>query len=286
MLVFWEIVLVALGAIRANALRSILTTLGIVIGVAAVIAMVALGEGAQSRVEQQIQRMGTNVLTVRPGQSMFRGVRSGSERLTEDDARALREQLGGRYQIAPELSGRQQVSYLRWNSSNDVLGTWPSYFDVYDHSLSHGRFFDEGEVQGRRRVAVLGYNVPEDLGTPASLLVGQTIQIRGMPFEVVGVLNEKGGAAWVRPDDQIFIPLSTAMYRVMGGRDYLRSVFVAAPDPEALDQAFDALGLGINLVKSHRMGPMALVSQIHYLDELFEGQRGRGVTQIDRLKPG
>lgn len=238
MFIIKETFVVALASIRANALRSALTTLGIVIGSAAVIAMVALGEGAQRRVQEQIENMGTNILTVRPGQGYFRGVASGSRRLEEDDAVALRNQVGDRYEIAPEIESRLQVSYLRWNSSNSVVGTWPSYFAVHDHEIAHGRFFDEGEVQGRRKVAVLGSNVPDELGTPPGLLVGRRIEIRGIPFEVVGVLKEKGGAMWMQPDDQVFVPLSTAMYRVMGGRDRLRSIYVAAPSPELLDPAW------------------------------------------------
>lgn len=253
MFIIKETVLVAMASIRANALRSALTTLGIVIGSAAVITMVALGEGAQRRVQQQIETMGTNILTVRPGQGFFRGVASGNRRLEEDDAQALRDQVGDKYQIAPEIESRFQVSYLRWNSSNEVVGTWPSYFDVHSHEIAHGRLFDEGEVQGRRRVAVLGSNVPEDLGTPGQLLVGRTVQIRGIPFEVVGVLKEKGGAMWMRPDDQVFVPLSTAMYRMMGGRDRLRSIYVAAASPELLDPAWADIDRVIR--REHRILP-------------------------------
>ena len=253
MFIVKETILVAMASIRANALRSALTTLGIVIGSAAVITMVALGEGAQRRVQEQIETMGTNILTVRPGQGFFRGVASGSRRLEEDDAVALRDQVGDKYEIAPEIESRLQVSYLRWNSSNSVVGTWPSYFSVHSHEVAHGRFFDEGEVQGRRRVAVLGSNLPDDLGTPAQLLVGRTIQIRGIPFEVVGVLEEKGGAMWMQPDDQVFVPLSTAMYRVMGGRDRLRSVYVAAASPELLDPAWADIDRVIR--REHRILP-------------------------------
>lgn len=253
MFIFREIVMVAMGSIRANALRSGLTTLGIVIGTAAVITMVALGEGAQRSVQEQIENMGTNILTVRPGQGMFRGVASGSRRLEEQDAVALRDQIGGVYQIAPEIESRLQVAYSRSNSSNSVVGTWPSFFPLQSHELAYGRYFDEGEVQGRRRVAVLGSNVPEDLATPGGLLVGRTIQIRGIPFEVIGILEEKGGAMWMQPDDQIFIPLSTAMYRVMGGRDRLRSIYVAAPSPEELDPAWAEIDRVIR--REHRILP-------------------------------
>jgi putative ABC transport system permease protein len=245
---------VALAAIRANALRSFLTTLGIIIGVAAVIAMVALGEGAQRSVEQQIQRMGTNVLTIRPGQSMFGGVRrEDTNRLTVADAEALRSESGGLLRVAPETSSRRQVTYQRWNSNNQIVGTWPEYFDIYDHDLVLGRFFNQGEVEGRRRVAVLGFNVPEELQTPIPLIIGKTVQIGGQPFEVIGVLAEKGEAAWIRPDEQIFIPVSTAMYRVFGGRERLGSIYAATASPEQLDQAFGQIDRIMR--RQHRIQP-------------------------------
>ena len=234
----FEIIMVAMAAIRANVMRAVLTTLGIVIGVAAVIAMVALGEGAQSRVESQIQLMGTNVLTVRPGQQFWGGVSRGDTQMKVEDAEALRDGAGGLLTVSPEVSSRLQVTYLRWNSNTQIMGVWPDYFNIYNVELLAGRFFHEGEVQGRRRVAVLGYNLPTSLGeTPPEVLVGQTIQVRGVPFEVVGVMAEKGDAAWFRPDDQIFIPQSTAQYRVFGGRDRLNAIYAATATPEQLDQA-------------------------------------------------
>ncbi len=250
----YEIVMVAMAAIRANVLRSVLTTLGIIIGVAAVIAMVALGEGAQQRVEQEIQRMGTNVLTIRPGQQMWGGISRGDSNMSVDDAEALRSGTGGLLRVSPEISSRLQVTYLRWNSNTQILGVWPEYFDMYDHALQAGRFFNEGELQGRRRVAVLGYNLPETLGeqVPAGL-VGQTIQIRGVPFEVIGVLEEKGDAAWMRPDDQIFIPTSTAQYRVFGGRDRINAIYAATATPEQLDMAYAEIDRIMR--REHRIRP-------------------------------
>jgi len=255
MLLIKEIVAVALAAIRANAMRSFLTTLGIVIGVGAVIAMVALGEGAQRSVEDQIERMGTNVLTIRPGQQLYGGVRWDSGvRLTMEDAAALRDSTGGLLTVAPEIENRQQLSYRRWNSSNEVVGTWPEYRSIYDLELSAGRFFDQGEVEGRRRVAVLGFLVPEeDLGTPAPLLLGKTIQIGGQPFDVIGILAEKGEAAWFQPDEQVFIPASTAMYRLFGGRERLGAIYAATPSPDDLDRAF--VEIDRILRREHRIAP-------------------------------
>ncbi len=234
-----ETLRVALGAIRVNWMRSMLTTLGIIIGVGAVIAMVALGEGAQARVASQIEAMGTNVLTIRPGQSRFGGVSRGDARLFVEDAEALAADTLSSLGIAPEIRARLQVSYLRWNASDDIIGTWPSYFTVQNFQLVEGRIFNQGEVQGRRRVAVLGSEVPVQLGeTPPSLLIGRTIQIRGIPFEVIGVLKEKGSMGFSRPDDDIFIPLSTAQYRVFGGRDRLNAVYAQVGDDMTMDQAF------------------------------------------------
>ncbi len=234
-----EIIFVALGAIRANKLRSFLTTLGIIIGVSAVIAMVSLGEGAQRTMEEQIARMGTNVLTIRADQRRSGGVSTqDTEDLSVTDAEALRSGSGGLMQSSPETSSRVQLSYLRWNSSTQVRGIWPEYFAMYNLNIEHGKIFDHGHVQGRRRVVVLGFAVPDELGTPAPLLIGKTIQVRGQPFEVVGVLEEKGDAGFNRPDQEVYVPTSTAQYRVFGGRARLSSILVQVSAPEAMDEAY------------------------------------------------
>ncbi|MFV2007558.1 MAG: ABC transporter permease [Longimicrobiales bacterium] len=251
-----EILMVALSAIRANLMRSALTTLGIVIGVSAVIAMVALGEGAQRQVEEQIERMGTNVLTIRAGQRFFGGVSTGdSEDLRVEDAEALRDEPGGVLTISPEVSSRSQLAYLRWNSSNDVKGVWPEYFGIYSHTLEYGRLFTQGEVQGRRRVVVLGFGIPEKLGTPAEILVGNTIQINGQPFEVIGILAEKGETSfYFRPDDWAFIPTSTAQFRLFGGRGQrLSSIYAQVPSAEFMDEAFADIDQVLR--REHRIRP-------------------------------
>ncbi|GMR13469.1 MAG: ABC transporter permease [Gemmatimonadota bacterium] len=251
-----EILMVALSAIRANLMRSALTTLGIVIGVSAVISVVALGEGAQRQVEAQIERMGTNVLTIHAGQRFFGGVSTGdSEDLTVRDAEALRDKPGGVLTISPEVSSRSQLAYLRWNSSNDVRGVWPEYFGIYNHALEFGRFFSQGEVRGRRRVVVLGNAIPEELGTPAANLVGKTIQIGGQPFEVIGILAEKGETSfYFRPDEWAFIPTSTAQFRLFGGRGQrLSSIYAQVPSAEFMDQAFADIDQVLR--REHRIRP-------------------------------
>ncbi len=238
-MLLFEIVMVAMGAVRANLLRSVLTTLGIVIGIAAVITMVALGEGAQQSIQEQINRMGTSVLTIRPGQQYSMGVSRGDSEMSIDDAIALRAETLGLMKVSPEQQSSMQVSYLRWNSRTQITGVWPEYFEIYDHELSHGRFFTESEVQGRRRVAVLGFSLPEDLGeTPPELLLGDKIQIRGISFDVVGILTEKGEGGMLRPDRSIFIPQSTAQYRIMGSRNRLNTIYAATETPDELDMAY------------------------------------------------
>lgn len=252
MKIILEIVAVALAAVRANALRSILTTLGIVIGISAVIAMVSLGEGAQQRVEEQIALLGTNVLTVNPGQSIFGGIRGGSSaRLTLEDAIELRADGAGYMNVAPGTSSRTQIEYGRNNSNNEVFGTWPEYFDMYNLELDLGRLFSEGEIEGRKRVAVLGFGIPEELETPPELLIGKTMQIGGQPFEIVGVLQENGGTQWFRPDDRVFIPATTALYRVFGGRDRLNNIYVSANTDADLDMAYAVIDR--TLRREHRI---------------------------------
>jgi len=243
-MLLFEIVMVAMGAVRANLLRSVLTTLGIVIGIAAVITMVALGEGAQRQVQEEINRMGTTVLTIRPGQQRSGGVSRGDAEMSIDDAIALRAEAGDLIKVSPEQRTGLQISYMRWNSRSEVMGVWPEYFDIYNIDVVAGRYFTQSEVQGRRRVAVLGAKVLEELDAdaftdvPAELIIGETLQIRGIGFEVIGVLAEKGDAGFLRPDGSIFIPQSTAQYRVMGSRNRLNTIYAATETPEELDRAY------------------------------------------------
>ncbi|MEX2530447.1 MAG: ABC transporter permease [Gemmatimonadota bacterium] len=274
-----EIFLVALAAVRANLLRSFLTTLGIIIGVGAVITMVALGEGAQQQVEEQIERMGTNVLTIRPGQARGAGgVVEGDSRLYTTDAEALRAETAGLLTVAPEISQRMQVSHQRWNTNVEILGTWPEYFGIYNMELEHGRLFNDGEVQGRRRVAVLGAGIPESLETPAALLVGRDIRIRGETFEVAGVLREKGQMGWNNPDDMVYIPVSTAQYRVFGGRDRLRSILAKVEaGPAGMDRAYDEMDRILR--REHRLPPgTAADFQIRNSTDLLESFQETGRT--------
>jgi putative ABC transport system permease protein len=226
-----EILRVALSALRANKLRSMLTMLGIVIGVAAVITMVALGRGAQKAVNERLQSLGTTLLSVRGGQVFRGGIASSTDRarLEVDDALALQQQGTTFAAVEPEMSRQLQVQYLNQNSATDIVGATPNYATVQKYTIAAGRMFNEADDAGRKRYAVLGYSTASNLsgGDPISL-VGQNIRIRGILFDVIGVFAAKGGGGGFRdPDDQVVIPLSTAQFRVLDTK-YLRSINVLA----------------------------------------------------------
>ena len=212
-----EIIKVALQAIRANKLRALLTMLGIIIGVGAVITMVALGTGAQKSVQDRIQALGPTLLTVFPGQS-FRGGVAFSTRvsLTMDDDTALINNKHYISEVVPELSGNLQVQYANQNINTTVLGSTANYYTVHNYDMIAGRMFTNGEDDARQRYAVLGGQVPEELSANPQAMIGQQLLIRGIPFEIIGVLSNKGSQGFNNPDEQILIPLQTARYRIFG----------------------------------------------------------------------
>ncbi len=214
---FDEPIGLAFQSIRANRLRAGLTMLGIIIGVAAVITMVALGNGAQRAITEQIEALGANLLTVYAGQSYHRGVASNTRvSLTSDDAEAI----AGAPLIAtvvPEIRRQLQIKYGNQNINVNVTGTTPNFAEIRNYKVRFGRMFTAGDVEARQRYALIGASVPEMLGSNAAALIHQTIFVRGVPFEIIGVFAEKGSEGpWTNPDEQILIPLSTAQYRVFG----------------------------------------------------------------------
>jgi len=233
-----ETVRVALEALRANKLRSLLTMLGIIIGVGAVITMIALGSGAQKSVQDRIQALGPTLLSVYPGQSFMRGVASDQRvSLTMDDDTALASNARFVTAVVPELSRSLQVQKGNLNINVNVVGTTPAYVPVRGYTLTAGRSFTAGDDAARRRFAVLGSAVPNMLNANRDAIIGQDIMIRGISFEVIGVLSEKGSqGSFSNPDEQILIPLETARYRVMG-TDRLRSITVQAADVNSMNLA-------------------------------------------------
>src|SRR6266704_2680416 len=226
-----QIVRVALEALRANKLRSLLTMLGIIIGVGAVITMIALGSGAQKAVQDRIQALGPTLLSIYPGQSFMRGVASGNRvSLTMDDDTALANNARYLSAVVPELSSNIQGQKADQNINVTVMGTTPNYTTVHNYTVTAGRMFTAGDDAARRRVAVLGSAVPQMLNSNRDAMIGQDVLIRSISFEIIGVLSEKGSqGSFFNPDEQILIPLQTARYRVMG-TDRLRDITVQARD--------------------------------------------------------
>ena len=219
---------IALRALRVNKLRSILTMLGIIIGVGAVITMIAIGSGAQAQVEAQINALGTNLIIVLPGSVTSGGVRMGAgsrSSLTEDDAYAIQREVSEVQVAAPALRGTGHVVYGGANWSTVFYGVTPEYFEARNWTIAAGKGFDAADVTGAGKVVLLGESVARALfadGDP----IGQIIRVRKVPMEVVGVLERKGQSMMGQDqDDVILMPISTARNRILGGTHAkLRSV--------------------------------------------------------------
>jgi putative ABC transport system permease protein len=235
-----EIISVALGALRANKLRSLLTMLGIVIGVGAVIAVVALGTGAQQAVKDRIAALGTTLLTVNPGQQRGQGVAIGGaqQRLTVEDAKAVDEHAMHLLGVQPEMRSMQQIVFGNKNASTQIIGTTPNYLEVRKYTLAFGKMFTAADDEGRQRVAVVGNTVINNLGlTSPEAIVGENVRIRGTQFLVVGVMAPKGQAnAFQDPDDEILVPIQTARFRV-NGSDRLASISALAESEDEIPDA-------------------------------------------------
>ena len=207
----------ALRSLRASKLRSALAALGILIGVGAVIALLALGSGAQKDVVDRVSSMGSNLLMVRPG--LRRGHRGAStvahQNLTLEDAEAVLSGAAGVEQVSPVVSGRAQVKYFSQNSNIMVMGVAPTYFEIRSYEVERGFQFTESDANGRAPVAVLGPATVEELFGERDP-IGETIRLKNTNFRVVGVLRAKGDQGFFNADDQAIIPYTTAMDRVFG----------------------------------------------------------------------
>jgi len=252
-MLFWTIIKVALKSLLANKLRTFLAMLGIIIGVGAVISMLAMGAGAQKQVMERISAMGTNLLMIRPGQHGSHGVTSGSrQNLTVDDATAIMK-IKGVFQIAPVVQGNAQVKYYNQNTRIAVMGSSPTYFTARNFDIGRGRSFTEGEVDSMMRVAVLGPTTVENLFQDEDPL-GQTIKVNGINFQVVGVTKSKGDQGWFNPDDQAIVPYTTAMKQLFG-LNYLREIDIQAVDGANLTKVQE--DITSLLRQRHRLQPEA-----------------------------
>jgi putative ABC transport system permease protein len=211
-----EMILVALQSVRANLFRAFLTMLGIIIGVASVITMIAIGSGAKAAVDQQIDALGASVLSIRSGSFMRMGVAQSGAKLTIQDAEAIAADAPSVLAVVPEIAGQLQIKLGSRNENLRVVGLSANFLGVQGYEVSSGRSFSQADDAARRAVAVLGASVAGKLGSSESAIVGQTIYVKGIAFEVIGTLKEKGASGFRNVDEQIWVPFFTARYRVFG----------------------------------------------------------------------
>jgi putative ABC transport system permease protein len=237
-------ILTALDSLRGNLLRTALTTLGIVIGVAAVIAMVGVSGGAERRVQAEIQSLGANILVVQNGTRLASGARGASGSaisLTEADARALEAEVPAVAIAAPSVRGSGQIVYGNTNWFTTILGAGDAYLRSRDWVIASGRTFSGADERAAAKVAILGRTVVDRLFEGRDP-VGETIRVLRVPFSVVGVTEARGQTPWgTDQDDVIFVPLATAKKRVIGGDrvrgEHVHSITVKARGPELIAEA-------------------------------------------------
>ncbi len=240
------------GAILAHKMRSFLSILGILIGVAAVIAMLAVGQGAKESIEKQLASLGSNLLLVRPGSSRMMGValQAGTvTRFTFQDVAAIENLSDTVKSVSPSVNGRAQIVYGNKNWNTQMEGVGVDYASIRAAHPAVGRFFDAGEVRMREKVVLLGTTVARELFGDSNP-VGETIKINLINFKVIGVLPAKGGAGFHDQDDTVLIPVTTAMYRVLG-KDYIDSLYVGAKSADLIDAAQQAISAVI--IKQHHL---------------------------------
>ncbi len=275
-MVFGEIVLVALQSIRANIFRASLTMLGIIIGVGAVITMLAAGAGAQKRIDDQIAALGANILTVNASSFFAGGVSRDRQSLVIDDADALRTE--GRYfsAVVPEAQNRGQLKLDNVNTNCRLSGTTAEYATVFNYSLAQGRFFTTEENDQRKRVVVVGAEIPGRLNTKAEALIGKQLAVNGQPFQVIGVLTSVGGGFGNQsPDSSAFIPLRTAQQRVFG-KDQIDNISVRVVDNASMERAMVDIERVVR--RKHKLLPgapndFAIVDRRSFLDTQQQAQQ-------------
>ncbi len=224
-------------AISSNRVRSGLTILGIVIGIGSVIALVAIGQGAQNSIQSSIQAIGSNLVLVQPGaQKSFGGPSAGrgsSQTLTQADADAIASQITLAKAVAPDITKRYQVTAKGTNTNTSVVGTVPAYAEVRNDTVAVGSYITDSENSGLQKVAVIGSTTASDLFGSNSDVIGQSIKINNLDFTVIGVLASKGGSGFGNQDDRIIIPIGV-MERFLAGNQYLSTISIEATDQQSM----------------------------------------------------
>jgi putative ABC transport system permease protein len=250
----WQTFFVALRALRRNKMRSTLTALGIIIGVASVITMVAVGNGAQVRITNEVSSLGQNLLMIFAGSRRSGGVSSGlgsASTMTLADADAIAREVSDVVAVSPEVSTSAQAIANGRNWSTSVMGESPDYLKIRDWKLTSGSMFTDREVRSAAKVAVIGVKTAHELFGPINP-VGQSVRIKNIPFVIIGLLESKGaGMGGQNQDDRILIPYTTAMKRMTGDR-YLRSINVQIASPARMDVAQQQISSLLR--QRHRLG--------------------------------
>lgn len=243
---YFELFFESLSTLTLNKMRTGLAVLGIIIGIGSVIALISLGQSSQKSVENQIQSLGANLLTISPGFTSSGGVRGavgGATTLTLADATAIQNssQITTVSRVSPEFSRRTQVVAGRNNTNTQIIGVYPQYAQIRKIDLSSGSFISDRDVSAIAKVAVLGAQSAIDLFGEGTNPVGQTIRVNGKVLSVIGVAAAKGGQGFQNPDDSIYIPLSTAQKQIFGA-DNLTTIAVEAVSQDQMVEAQNQIG--------------------------------------------
>ncbi|MGB9856614.1 MAG: ABC transporter permease [Dictyoglomaceae bacterium] len=239
-MLIYEILKMALRSFAQNKLRTFLTALGIIIGVCAVVTLMALGEGTRISIQNQFSSLGSNLLTVMPGFGRQIGAirGAGGSSLKLDDYELLLKNLDSNKvsAIVPEASRSMQVKYLSSNTNTTIVGTSPDYTKVRNADVEEGTFFTDKEYKNKERVAVIGYQVYQELFNGQDA-IGKWIKIGGKSFKVIGIMKPQGQAGgFVNLDNMIFIPLTTYQKKIVGGDNLLRAIYVSASKVDIMDE--------------------------------------------------
>jgi len=272
-----KLIRLALQSISRNPMRSLLTMLGIIIGVGSVICLVALGQGSQKDIEGQVASLGTNLIIILPGSSMSGGVRGGAgslDTLSMRDIDVLRTKADLLQGVSPEIRLQDQVVAGSNNWNTTINGVDPDFLQIRNMELASGRFFTNQEIQSRAKVAILGQTVADEL-FPDQDPVGARLRIRNVPFQIIGLLEEKGSSAMGQDqDDLILAPSTTILYRLSDGKS-LHSIVASAVSAEQMEQAKEQITA--TLRSAHKLGADK-VSDFHLHDQTQINQMATSVT--------
>ena len=250
-MILQESISTAVDAIRANLMRSLLTTIAIVIGTASVIAMVGIGSSAQRAIDDSITNLSARTLSVYP--SRGRGAQTvNATPLVIKDADALIKDKEIAWRISPEIRGSKSLKYGNESISISVIGARDNYLSIQGYEVEQGRFFSERDDLARKRVAIIGSSVGTELKTASKALLGKDIELGGVTFEIIGVMKSEGSSGWSNPDEQIYIPLLTASDRVFG-RQRVDSIRVEVPNTYSPEEAM--ISIERVLRREHDIGP-------------------------------